>query len=263
MRQNKKINKGKDVVAIFITCLVDIFRPSVGFATVKLIESAGYKVEVPAVQTCCGQPAYNSGDFKGAREIASNIIDTFSGYEIIVVPSGSCTGMMVKHFKELFKNDQDMYRLADDFSKKTYELVSFLSTQKRKKLLDVSFNETITYHDSCSSLREIGIKKEARQLLQEVRGLKIKELAFNDVCCGFGGTFCVKYPEISENMVKEQLADAASTKAKTLLSADMGCLMNIAGRAIKEGRDLSCRHIAEVLAGNTEEAPIGKTSSNE
>ena len=250
--------ENKNEVALFVTCLVDVFRPSVGFAAVKLIESTGYKVVVPELQTCCGQPAYNSGDFKGARKIASNIMKVFNNYEYVVVPSGSCAGMMVKHFIELFKDDEEMLKLAEDFSKKTYELLSFLSQSKNRKSLNVSFNDTITYHDSCSSLREIGIKKEARNLLKEVKGLTIKELDFNDVCCGFGGTFCVKYPEVSEKMVKEKVADAISTNAKTLLSADLGCLMNIAGRAKKEGRDLDCRHVAEVLAGLAGNSPIGK-----
>lgn len=255
--KNKVKNK-KPEVALFVTCLVDLFRPSVAFGTIKLLRELGYKVVVPENQGCCGQPAFNSGDYDGAKNIASKVIDKFGQYKNVVVPSGSCAGMIKKHFLELFKNDQELSKKSLDFSKNTHELLSFLSAIPRRKKLNSKYKGIIAYHDSCSSLREIGGKAETRELLREIEGIKIKELKNGEVCCGFGGTFCIKYPEISEKMVSEKVQDINNTGADTLISGDLGCLMNIAGRASREGKKIDCRHVVEIMTDMTSVAPIGK-----
>ena len=255
---NKEIRDNKPVVALFVTCLVDLFRPSVAFATIKLLESYGYRVVIPKAQSCCGQPAYNSGDYDGAKKIALKVINAFSKYDAVVIPSASCAGMMSKHFVELFKDDLEFSEKSIEFSKKTHELISFLSTIPNRKKLYSKFKGSATYHDSCSSLREAGIKNQTRDLLGEIDGLELKELKNPEVCCGFGGTFCIKYPKISERMVSEKVADAVSSGADVLLSGDLGCLMNIAGRVNREGKKIECRHVAEVLADMISNSPIGK-----
>ena len=244
-------------VGLFATCLVDTMRPSVGFATAKLLEDAGCIVEVPA-QTCCGQPAFNSGDRATARDLAEAIIDTFSGYDYVVAPSGSCGGMMKAHYPELFAGDPNRLPKAEAFAAKTFELVSFLVDVLRVETLDARFSGTVTYHDSCSGLRELGIKQQPRDLLAKVEGLTLIEMEDPDVCCGFGGTFCVKYPDISNAIVAKKTSNVAATGASTLLAGDMGCLMNMAGKLAREGSNVKVRHVAEVLAGMADEPAIGE-----
>jgi len=201
-------------VALFVTCLVDLYRPTVGFAAIKLLEEAGCLVEVPPSQTCCGQPAYNSGDRANAKALARAVVDAFQGYDYVVAPSGSCAGMIAHHYPALF--------------------------------------------DSCSGLREMGVKAQPRKLLKTVEGLSLIELAEPEICCGFGGTFCVKYPDISVRMVTDKCRDVQATGAGTLLAGDMGCLLNMAGRLKREGSSVKVHHVAEVLAGMTRDAaPIG------
>ena len=255
---NNELKNKKTEIALFVTCLVDLFRPSVAFATIKLLKEYGYTVVVPKAQSCCGQPAYNSGDYEGAKKVASAVINEFDKYKNVIVPSGSCAGMMAKHYVDLFKDDPEFSKKSLIFSKKVQELISFLFKIPDRKKLHSNFKGTITYHDSCSSLREAGVKHQARELLQEIKGLKIKELKHTEVCCGFGGTFCVKYPQISERMVSEKVADAEASGAEILLSGDLGCLMNIAGRASREGKKIECRHVIEVMADMTSVSPIGK-----
>ncbi len=251
----------KPRVALFVTCLVDLHRPTVGFAAIRLLEQAGCQVEVPRAQTCCGQPAYNSGDRTTARDLGRGIVETFGGYDYVVVPSGSCGGMLKHHLPHLFDDDPNLRVRADALAAKTFELVSFLTdvlgvTQP----IAPARGETVTYHDSCSGLRELGIKIQPRRLL-EAAGATVIEMTDPEVCCGFGGTFCVKYPEISTRMASDKAADIVATGATTVLAGDLGCLLNIAGRLRREGHAMHVRHVAEVLAGMTDQVPpIGEAS---
>ncbi len=242
-------------VGLFVTCLVDLFRPSVGFAALKLLEEAGCSVDVP-VQSCCGQPAYNSGDHATARALAAQIIADFADFDYVVAPSGSCAGMMARHFPQLFKDDPDQAAKADRFAAKTYELISFLTDVLGVTSVEAAFPQTVTYHDACSGLRELGISAQPRQLLASVKGLKLVEMAEHDVCCGFGGTFAVKYEEISTAIVDSKALNIEATGAPVLLSGDLGCLMNMAGRLARRGSAVEVRHVAEVLANMTEASPI-------
>ena len=246
-------------VALFVTCLVDLFRPSVGFAAVKLLEEAGCAVEVPPLQVCCGQPAYNSGDRASSRAIAAQVIDAFEGYDHVVAPSGSCAGMLSHHYPGLFDSDPAMKARAEDLAQRTHELMAFLVDVLGVARVAARYEGAVTYHDSCSGLRELGVKQQPRTLLGSVTGLSLREMATPEVCCGFGGTFCVKYPEISNAMVGEKTADIAASGADTLLAGDLGCLMNMAGKLQREGRAVKVRHVAEVLADMGDSAPIGET----
>lgn len=243
-------------VGLFATCLVDLIRPSVGFAAVKLLEDAGCIVDVPQ-QTCCGQPAFNSGDRATAQALAERLITAFSGYDYVVAPSGSCAGMIKAHFPELFAGDPNLARKADALAAKTYELVSFLVDVMGVTEVDARFDGTVTYHDSCSGLRELKVKRQPRQLLASVEGLTLAEMNENEVCCGFGGTFAVKYGEISNSIVEKKAGNVMASGAHTLLAGDLGCLMNMAGKLSREGSAVEVRHVAEVLAGMTDEPAIG------
>jgi len=240
-------------VGLFVTCLVDLIRPAVGFAAVKLLEDAGCTVEVPA-QTCCGQPAFNSGDRATTRAIAEQAIAAFEPYDYVVAPSGSCAGMLKTHYPELFESDAAWAPRVENFCAKTYELVSFLVDVLKVEKVAAAHDGAVTYHDSCSGLRELGIKAQPRKLLGSVQGLTINEMHDADVCCGFGGTFCVKYPDISNTIVTKKAEHIAATGAGTLLAGDLGCLMNMAGRLQRLGKPVQARHIAEVLAGMNEPA---------
>jgi L-lactate dehydrogenase complex protein LldE len=250
-------------VGLFATCLVDLFRPSVGFAAVKLIEEAGCQVEVPGLQTCCGQPAYNSGDKADAAAIAKRTIILFEGFDYVVVPSGSCGGMLKEHYPELLAGEPDWQARAKALSERTWELMAFLHDVRGMRRVVARYDGVVTYHDSCSGLRELGVKRQPRTLLDSVQGLTLRELPGAETCCGFGGTFCVKYPEISDKMVASKAEDILATGADTLLAGDMGCLMNMAGklkrlRTEAGARPTKVRHVAEVLAGLTDEPPIGE-----
>jgi L-lactate dehydrogenase complex protein LldE len=251
------MSDSKPRVGLFVTCLVDLFRPSVGFAAIKLIEDAGCSVEVPRTQTCCGQPAYNSGDRADSRAIAENTIAAFEDFDYIVAPSGSCAGMLKKHYPGLFVGDPKWEARAQAFSAKVYELVSFLADVRGVKSVGGADATTVTYHDSCSGLRELNIKAQPRDLLRSIDGLKLVELKDADVCCGFGGTFCVKYPDISNAIVEEKTGCIQASGAETLLAGDLGCLMNMAGKLKRQGSAIEVRHVAEVLAGMTDAEPIG------
>ena len=244
-------------VGLFVTCLVDLMRPSVGFAAVKLLEDAGCKVFVPE-QTCCGQPAYNSGDRADAKAIARQTMRAFAGCDYIVAPSGSCGGMLAKHYPELFADEPDASREAVAFGAKCRELVSFLTDTLGVTRVEARYDGVATYHDSCSGLRELGIREQPRKLLASVEGLKLVELEDSDVCCGFGGTFAVKYGELSGAIVAKKTAKIVATGADTLLAGDLGCLMNMAGRLSREGSAIRVRHVVEVLAGMTDDPSIGE-----
>ncbi len=247
-------------VALFVTCLVDLHRPTVGFAAIKLLQEAGCDVEVPRGQTCCGQPAYNSGDRATTTAIARDIIEAFAGYDYVVVPSGSCGGMLRSHMPHLFDDDPNTKARAEVLAAKTYELISFLTDIRGMTEVDAVYEGKVTYHDSCAGLREMGVKSQPRQLLGSVAGLSLVEMKDPEVCCGFGGTFCVKYPDISTRMVSDKTADIVATEAGTLLAGDLGCLLNMAGRLSREGSTMKVRHVAEVLAGMTTDVPaIGES----
>lgn len=247
------------VVGLFATCLVDLFRPSVGFSAVRLLEDAGCAVEVPMAQTCCGQPAFNSGDRKDARLLAEQVIAVFEGFDYVVAPSGSCAGMLKAHYPELFAGDARWEDRAKAFAAKVFELVSFLTDVMKVERVSAAFSGTVTYHDSCSGLRELGIQAQPRKLLATVEGLHLKEMKDSDVCCGFGGTFCVKYSDISNSIVSKKMANIEASGADLLLAGDMGCLMNMAGKLSREGSAVEVRHVAEVLAGMTDRPPIAGT----
>jgi len=245
-------------VGLFVTCLVDFLRPSVGFAAVKLLEDAGCVVEVPGLQTCCGQPAYNSGDRKDTAVIAGQVISAFKDFDYVVAPSGSCAGMLKLHYPELFPEGSPERAAAQALAGRTHELVSFLVDVLKRDKVDAGFDGTVTYHDSCSGLRELGIRAQPRRLLNSVRGLRLNELTDSEVCCGFGGTFCVKYPDISNKMVEKKIAHIVNSGAGTLLAGDLGCLMNMAGKLKRSGSAIKARHVAEGLAGDLTAPPIAE-----
>jgi L-lactate dehydrogenase complex protein LldE len=242
-------------VALLVTCLVDLFRPTVGFAAVKLLEEAGCTVEVPRAQTCCGQPAYNSGDRADAEAVARQVIAAFAGYDYVVAPSGSCAGMVKMHYPEMFADEPEMLARAEELAARTHELVSFLVDIRGMTRAAAQWPRRVAYHDACSGLRELGVKAQPRLLLGSIDGLDLRELPGAEVCCGFGGTFCVKYPEISDKMVGDKAAEIAATGAEAVLAGDLGCLLNIAGKLSRLGLPVEARHIAEVLAGMTDDVP--------
>lgn len=237
-------------VGLFVTCLVDLVRPQVGFAAVKLLEQAGCTVEIPPTQTCCGQPAWNSGADKHAADIARRVIDAFEGFDYVVAPSGSCAGMLRKHYPEVLRDDPAYAARARALAAKSHELISFLVNVRGMKNVAARCAARACYHDSCSSLREMNVKAEPRQLLASVEGMQLAELSDPEICCGFGGLFSVKYPEISERMADDKIADAQSTGAELLIGADLGCLLHLKGRMQRKGMDMDVRHIAEILAGD-------------
>jgi len=249
----------KTRVALFVTCLVDLFRPAVGFAAVKLLEEAGCEVAVPSGQTCCGQPAYNQGARGDTVDIAKQTILALSGHDYVVVPSGSCAGMLKKHYPTLFEPGDPWRDQADDLASRSFELVSFLTGILKIEAVEAKLSAVATYHDSCSGLRELGIKDQPRKLLSSIEGLTLEEMDNAEVCCGFGGTFCVKYPDISTKMVSDKIGNIEKSGADLLLAGDLGCLLNMAGRLKREGSSVAVRHIAEVLANELDTPPIGET----
>ncbi len=248
-------------VALFVTCLVDLYRPSVGMSCVDLLERNGCMVDVPRAQTCCGQPAYNQGDRKTAVGIARQVFAAFERYDFVVVPSGSCAGMIKHHYATLFDDEPSWAVRAHQLARRTYELVTFLTDVLKLETTDSTFVGSVTYHDSCSSLRELQIKEQPRKLLDAMPGVDRREMLNTETCCGFGGTFCVKYPDISDRMVTNKAQAAIDTGAHTLLAGDMGCLLNIAGKLKRMGSKVEVRHVAEVLAGKPETAAIGEPKS--
>ena len=240
-------------VGLFVTCLVDLMRPSVGFAAIKLLESAGCEVIVPATQTCCGQPGYNSGDSGTARDLALKFMGEFAGCDYIVAPSGSCAGMIRIHYPELFKTQPGILALLEPMLARTYELTDFLVNVLKLQTVPGRFSGNVTYHDSCAGLRELGIKAQPRELLNRVPGLAIHEMPDATKCCGFGGTFSIKLGEISTRMAEVKCENIEGSAADTLVGGDLGCLLNIEGRLRRRG-DVKTRvyHVAEVLAGMTE-----------
>lgn len=245
-------------VSLFVTCLADLFRPSVAFASIKLLEQAGCEVTVPLKQTCCGQPAYNTGDYESSAPLARQLIQQFEDADYVVVPSGSCAGMICHHYPRLLEGE--WRERALQLAAKTFELTTFLNDIahiKRGQRPPVQL-PSVTYHDSCAGLRELNIKDQPRALLEELCETVVNELQHTEVCCGFGGTFCAKMPEISGKMVGDKVASAVATNAQILTGGDLGCLLNIAGRARRSGEALEVRHIAELLCGDLDGPAIGE-----
>lgn len=240
-----------ETLGLFVTCLVDLYRPRVGFAAVRLLEALGYRVEAPLRQVCCGQPAYNSGDRSAAAHLARQTVAELEGYDRVVVPSGSCAAMLSVEFPRLLDDDPGWAERARSLAARTWELTAFLDSHEALPELP-AYRARVCHHDACTGLRELGIDAAPRRLLARVPGLELRPLREPRVCCGFGGTFCVKYGPISERMVADKTADIAASGADVVTGGDLGCLLNIAGRLRREGAGQRCRHIAEVLAGDTE-----------
>ena len=244
-------------VALFATCLVETMRPSVGFATLKLLKSADVEVVIPPGQTCCGQPQFNSGDKQGAKRLAKRVIAEFEPYEAVVVPSGSCAGMIATHYPGLFADEPAWAGRAAALAAKTYELTQFLVDVLGIADVPGRIEGPVAYHDSCSSRREMGVHAQPRKLLAAA-GAEVRDVEEPEECCGFGGTFCVKMSDVSGALVDAKAKAAIATGAGTLLAGDMGCLLNIAGRLQRLGSPLTVRHVAEALAGDCETPGIGE-----
>lgn len=227
-------------------------------AAVQLLEEAGCDVAVPEAQVCCGQPAYNSGDSASTREIAKQVITAFDGFDYVVGPSGSCIATIIKEYPKLFEGEPEWHERAENLAGRAHELLSFLTDVRGYVPQGISLNGEATYHDSCSGLRSLGIKEQPRRLLAAVGGLAIREMQDAETCCGFGGTFCVKYPAVSVKMADDKIANASETGARYLLGGDLGCLLNLAGRMSRQGRSTEVYHTAEVLAGMTGVPAIGR-----
>ncbi len=252
-----RVTETPPTVGLFVTCLVDLFRPSVGFAAVALLERAGCRVVVPHGQTCCGQPAYNSGARDIAAGIARNVVEAFDGLDYVVAPSGSCAAMLRLHLPGLFADGSESRARADHLAGRTWELMSFLTDVRGVRDVDASHDGRAAYHDGCSGLRELGVRDQPRRLLSSVAGLELREIGDAEVCCGFGGAFCVKYPAVSGAMVERKADAIEAAGASVVLSGEMGCLMNIAGTLSRRGTAIEARHAAEILAGMTETPAIG------
>ncbi|WP_424207812.1 (Fe-S)-binding protein [Sulfuricaulis sp.] len=237
-------------VGLFVTCLVDLMRPSIGFAALRLLEAAGCEVVVPPAQTCCGQPGYNSGDRKAAKALALKVLQEFDGCDYVVLPSGSCAGMIRVHYPALFKDNPAVIESIKRLSARTYELTDFLANVVKLQNVPGRYSGSLTYHDSCSGLREMGVQAQPRALLAKMPGVKLTEMRESTTCCGFGGTFSVKFGEISTRMADNKCEHIAQTGVGAIVAGDLGCLMNIEGRLRRRG-DLETRvlHVAEVLAG--------------
>jgi len=247
-------------VGLFVTCLVDAMRPQVGFAAIQLLEESGCEVVVPEIQTCCGQPGFNSGDPRSAAALARQVIAAFEGYDYVVVPSGSCAGMIRQHYSEALAGDVDWTARAKALAGKTYEIMAFLVDIRGFRPSGRRVQASATYHDSCAGLREMGVFAQPRALLSAVDGLEMRVLDGNDVCCGFGGTFCVKYPSISNAIVEEKAQAIERTGAELLIAGDLGCLMNMAGKLNRRGAKVRCFHAIELLAGMSDGPAIGEES---
>ena len=236
-------------VALFVTCLVDQFCPNVGMATVEVLRRAGCEVTFDDLQTCCGQPAFNTGYRKGARKFAKRFIEIFRNpeTEAIVSPSGSCTAM-VKHFHELFPDEAEWQERANSVAAKTHELGSFLVNVLGIDDVGAISNCKATWHDACHGLRDLGIYAEPRRLLKKVKGIEFVEMENADVCCGFGGTFSVKYPEISAGILDNKIEMIEQSGADTVVACDASCLMQIGGRLSRIGSKVQTKHLAEILA---------------
>jgi len=240
-------------VGLFVTCLVDMMRPRIGFAALRLLESAGYEVVVPVRQTCCGQPGYNSGDRAAAQALARKVLEEFRDCDYVVTPSGSCGGMIKDHYADALREFPELSRDVALLAERTFELTDFLVNVAKIDRLPGDFAGTVTYHDSCSGLRELGVKQQPRALLAKLPRVVLKELTTPEQCCGFGGTFAIKYGDISARIADQKCDDVTATGADAVVLGDLGCMLNIEGRLRRRGdQRTKVLHIAEVLAGMTE-----------
>ncbi len=239
-------------VSLFVTCIVDQIFPQVGLATVKLLRNLGIEVTFNAEQTCCGQPAFNSGYRAEAREVASHFIEVFEreleSADYVVAPSGSCVTMVKKFYRDLFAGDSSMLERVERVGGSTYELSEFLVRVMGVEATGARWQGRVTYHDCCHLLRELNVSSEPRALMRNVEGIEILEMDRPDACCGFGGTFSVKYPEISAAIAEEKVASIHRSGADTVVACDSSCLMQIAGLLGRKGSSVRCLHIAELLA---------------
>ena len=237
-------------VGLFVTCLVDLMRPRIGFAALKLLEAAGCEVVVPRTQTCCGQPGYNAGDRTAALALARKVLDEFERFDYVVAPSGSCAGTIRVHYPDLFQDVPEDLERARRLCARTYELTDFLTGVAALERVPGALAGTVTYHDSCSGLRELGIKAQPRALLAKVPGLRLTEMAEAEACCGFGGLFSVKFGDIATHIAERKCGNIAACGAQAVVLGDLGCMLHIEGRLRRRG-DAKTRvlHVAEVLAG--------------
>ncbi len=237
-------------VGFLVTCLVDLMRPSVGFAALDLLEGGGADVYVPPTQTCCGQPAYNAGDREDAVALARKVVDEFEGCDYLVSPSGSCSGMIRTHYADLFAGEPAMQTRVAALAAKTFELTQFLAEVLKVERVPGAFEGKVTYHDCCAGLREMGVKRQPRALLAKVRGLAVEEMAEPETCCGFGGTFSIKFGEISARLADNKCGHIEASGADAVVLGDLGCMLNIEGRLRRRGDTRTqVLHVAEVLAG--------------
>jgi L-lactate dehydrogenase complex protein LldE len=235
-------------VSLFVTCMVDQLFPKVGLAMADVLERLGYQLDFPEEQTCCGQPAFNSGYRAEARTVARHFLDTFENSEMIVVPSGSCTSMVVHHFAELFQKDPEALARVHALEKRVFEFSTFLTQVAQVEDVGARFEDVVTFHDGCHGLRELGVKSAPRRLLSRVRGLELREMIPAEDCCGFGGTFSVKFDEVSGAMGRSKVESILRTGANTVVSLDPSCLMQIQGVLSRAGSPVRTIHLAEVLA---------------
>ena len=234
-------------VQIFVPCFIDQLYPTVALNMVKVLRKAGCEVHYNANQTCCGQPAFNAGFWEDAKDVCKKFITDFSGVDAVVAPSASCIGFVKNYYPQLFANSTYSTQV-DDLGKRVFEFSDFLVNQLKVEDVGATFEAAATYHDSCAALRECHLKQEPRKLLANVRGLSIAEMNDVETCCGFGGTFAVKFDAISAAMADQKLTNAAATGAQYIISTDMSCLMHIDGAAKKKGLAIQSMHIADVLA---------------
>jgi len=236
-------------ITLFIQCLVDTVYPEVAEAMVEVLEGLGLNLECPTEQTCCGQPAFNSGHQKAARSAAYKFINTFAGAEVIVSPSGSCVNMVRNHYPELFREDPEMLERALAIAAKTYEFTEYLVDVLKVESLGARFAGKVTYHSSCHLNRFLGIDRQPRALLNNISDMTLIEMKDADKCCGFGGTFAVKYSDISEAILTEKVNNIVESGAEVVTGCDMGCLMNIEGMLKRKNIPIEVKHIAQLLAG--------------
>ncbi len=241
---------GPKSAALFATCLVDLFYPQVGEATVRLLRRLGVRVTYPANQTCCGQPLFNNGFHEEAARVARQTIALLEPAECIVVPSGSCACMLKKEYLHLFQDDPEMHQRAAGLGRKIYELSDFLVRVLGREDVGARFTGTATYHPSCHLLRGLGIADAPTRLLQRVQGLTLHELPAAENCCGFGGSFAVKFPEVSNAILQEKIRNIRATGADILVANDCGCLMHMGGGIRRSRHPIRTLHLAEILAGN-------------
>lgn len=235
-------------VSMFITCLSDLVYPKVGESIVHLLAKYGVKLDFPAKQTCCGQPAFNSGYWDEARGSAMTLLSAFEDSDFVISPSGSCTSMIHHYYPKLFENDPVNLARANQLVEKTYEFTQFLVQVLGVTDVGAVFPHKVTYHPSCHGSRLLGVKAEPMQLMEHVRGMELLPLPHAEDCCGFGGTFAVKMCDISGAMVSEKSDHVLETEAEVLVGLDMGCLMNIAGNLSFRGKPVKVMHLAELLA---------------